>query len=172
MLFSGIPTSRGRWIYLHETSKRVWTSRQPWKREILPEIIQEYILTETSREGVELASSSRSVEIYYTQSKTDSCLYYRIDTLLAVYSQYRKIESGSSQGDGRKLQDIRWRRNRWVPGSESRKTERPRIKTSQPTLTEQILKGLEFNERTKIKRTRAVASEILHKDKEEEELQT
>jgi len=39
-------------------------------------------------------------------------------------------------------------------------------------LTEQILKGLEFNERTKIKRTRAVASEILHKDKEEEELQT
>jgi len=40
-----------------------------------------------------------------------------------------------------------------------------RIRMSQPYLIEQILKGLGFNERTKVKRTPAVASKILHQDK-------
>jgi len=43
---------------------------------------------------------------------------------------------------------------------------------SQPYLIDQILKGLGFNKRTKVKRTPAVASKILHQDKEEEEMQT
>jgi len=42
---------------------------------------------------------------------------------------------------------------------------------SQPYLIEQILKGLGFNERTKVKRTPAVVSKILHQDKEGEEMQ-
>jgi len=46
-----------------------------------------------------------------------------------------------------------------------------RIRMSQPYLIEQILKGLGFNERTKVKRTPAVASKILHQDKEGEEMQ-
>jgi len=47
-----------------------------------------------------------------------------------------------------------------------------RIKMSQPYLIEQILKGLGFNERTKVKRTPAITSKILHQDKEGEEMQT
>ena len=43
---------------------------------------------------------------------------------------------------------------------------------SQPYLIDQILKGLGFNERTKVKRTPAVASKILHRDKEGEEMKT
>jgi len=42
---------------------------------------------------------------------------------------------------------------------------------SQPYLIEQILKGMGVNERTKIKRTPAVVSKILHQEKEGEELQ-
>ena len=41
-----------------------------------------------------------------------------------------------------------------------------KIKMSQPYLIDQILKGLGFNKRTKVKRTPAVASKILHQDKE------
>jgi len=41
-----------------------------------------------------------------------------------------------------------------------------RIKMSQPYLIEQTFKGIGLNKRTKIKRTPAVASKILHQDKE------
>jgi len=43
---------------------------------------------------------------------------------------------------------------------------------SQPYLIDQILNGLGFNERTKIKKTPAVLSKILRWDKEGEEMQT
>jgi len=43
---------------------------------------------------------------------------------------------------------------------------------SQPFLIDQILNGLGFNERTKLKKTPAVSSKILHLDKGGEEMQT
>ena len=57
-------------------------------------------------------------------------------------------------------------------GVKVEKLKDKRIKMSQPYLIEQILEGLGFNERTKIKRTPAVARKILHQEKEREELQT
>jgi len=57
-------------------------------------------------------------------------------------------------------------------GVKVEKLRENRIKMSQPYLIEQILKGLGFNERTKVKRTPAIASKILHRDKEGEEMQT
>jgi len=57
-------------------------------------------------------------------------------------------------------------------GVKVEKLEDSRVKMSQPYLIDQILKGLGFNEKTKIKKTPAVASKILHQDKEGEEMQT
>jgi len=57
-------------------------------------------------------------------------------------------------------------------GVKVEKLEISRVKMSQPYLIDQILKGLGFNEKTKIKKTPAVASKILHQDKEGEEMQT
>jgi len=55
-------------------------------------------------------------------------------------------------------------------GVKVEKLQEKRIKMSQPYLIDQILKGLGFNERTKVKRTPAIASKILHQDKEGEEI--
>ena len=57
-------------------------------------------------------------------------------------------------------------------GVKVEKLEDSRVKMSQPYLIDQILKGLGFNEKTKIKKTPALASKILHQDKEGEEMQT
>jgi len=57
-------------------------------------------------------------------------------------------------------------------GVKVEKLEDSRVKMSQPYLIDQILKGLGFNEKTKIKKTPALASKILHLDKEGEEMQT
>jgi len=43
---------------------------------------------------------------------------------------------------------------------------------SQPYLIDQILQGLGLNDRTKIKKTPAVSSKILHREEEGEEMQT
>ena len=119
------------------------------------------------------------VKLKYCQSKTDRCLYYRKGTLLAVYiddciliAKTDKLIKEAIKEISRKFEITDEGEVDVYLGVKVERLKDNRIEMSQPYLIDQILNGLGLNERTKVKKTPAVVSKILHRDKEGEEMQT
>ena len=114
------------------------------------------------------------LNLKYTQSKTEPCLYYRRDTLLAVYiddciliAKTAKLIQAAVKEIAKKFEISNEGEIEEYLGVKVEKLKDKRIKMSQPYLIEQILEGLGFNERTKIKRTPAVARKFFIKARNE-----
>ena len=119
------------------------------------------------------------IKLNYSQSKKDPCLYYRKDTILAIYIDdcilIAKTNKLIKDAIGEISEEFEITDEGKVDeylGVKVEKLKGNRIKMSQPYLIDQILQGLGFNDRTKVKKTPAVASKILHRDEEGKEMQT
>ena len=119
------------------------------------------------------------LKLSYSQSKHDLCLYYRKDTMLAVYIDDCILIAKTEQLVNTAVKEIAESFEITDEGQVDEylgvkvvKLQGNRIKMSQPYLIEQIIEGLGFNARTKVKSTPAIASKILHRDMEGEEMST
>ena len=115
----------------------------------------------------------------YVQSKTDPCLYYRKDTMLAIYiddciliAKTEKLVTEAVKELSLNFEITDEGEVDEYLGVKIEVLKDKRVKMSQPFLIDQILSGLGFNERTKPKKTPAVSSKILHQDKGGEKMQT
>ena len=119
------------------------------------------------------------LELGYRQSKVDPCLYYRRNTLLAVYIDDCILAVKEESELKKAIKEIAAKFEITDEGEvdeylgvKIEKQENGTIKMYQPYLIRQILEALGYNEKTKAKNTPAVSSKILHRDIGGKEMKT